>query len=211
MDEEPSPPSATSRVGSVGIGKSGLTVMMDRELERRQRQATLDEARERLDGIDAERTPMARPATLQRTDSETTDNQRSGEATPKAHRGSIATETVHGSRRDSVAISELSESDPNNSSALRRFLEGHIDEEDRSAVDERTALLANGDGGDGKKKPGMFSQLGEKVREVKQAAAKLTPADVMEACVKEPVKTLPSVILGCLLNVLDGVSYGMIL
>jgi hypothetical protein len=30
-------------------------------------------------------------------------------------------------------------------------------------------------------------------------------------CIKEPLETLPAVMLGLLLNVLDGVSYGMIL
>jgi SulP family sulfate permease len=38
---------------------------------------------------------------------------------------------------------------------------------------------------------------------------KVTARDVVRECVQEPIKTIPSVILGLLLNVLDGVSYGM--
>jgi len=169
--------------------------MMEREHERRKQEAE-----------DVERTPVVKPATLARTDSSLTDSQASGEVTPKQHRGSLAAETVMDPRLSDTA-SEASE--PNNSSALRRFLEGGVDEEERPAADESTALL--GEGGLRKRRPGAFSQLGEKVREVKQRAAKVTPKDVVKACVTEPVKTLPSVILGCLLNVLDGVSYGMIL
>lgn len=206
LEEDISPPGLSpSKAGSVGVGRSGLTVMMEREHERR-RQATLDEARDVFQDDDAARTPMAPPAKLARTDSDLTDSQKSGDVTPKAHRASIAAETVMEPRL-SDTTSETS--DPNNSSALRRYLEGGVDEEAGAAVDERSALL--GREGLRRRRPGVFSQLGEKVKDVKQRATKVTPGDVVDACIKAPIATLPSVILGCLLNVLDGVSYGMIL
>ena len=45
----------------------------------------------------------------------------------------------------------------------------------------------------------------------RKRARKVTLKDAVRVCVQDPVKTLPPVILGVLLNVLDGVSYGMIL
>jgi SulP family sulfate permease len=49
------------------------------------------------------------------------------------------------------------------------------------------------------------------MRDARQRVVKTTPKQAVTACVVEPVKLLPAVILGSLLNVLDGVSYGMIL
>jgi SulP family sulfate permease len=48
------------------------------------------------------------------------------------------------------------------------------------------------------------------VRSGRDSLSKLTWTDVLEAG-KEPVRCLPAVILGLLLNVLDGVSYGLII
>ena len=70
---------------------------------------------------------------------------------------------------------------------------------------ERTPLMA--DYGS----RGSRSRAWETYRSFQQRATKITPRDVVRECVEEPLKTLPSVILGVLLNVLDGVSYGMIL
>jgi SulP family sulfate permease len=93
--------------------------------------------------------------------------------------------------------------DPNSHSALRRYLASEVAREDVERAHERTPLLGGGrDAGQG-----ILSKFGE----VKRRMKKVTPKDVARACVVEPVKTLPSVILGLLLNVLDGVSYGMIL
>ncbi|ORX36861.1 hypothetical protein BD324DRAFT_474466 [Kockovaella imperatae] len=54
-------------------------------------------------------------------------------------------------------------------------------------------------------------RLGRTRWELNQRVRKMTWKGVLSACVADPLKTLPSVILGMLLNVLDGVSYGMIL
>ncbi|KAG5359863.1 hypothetical protein CJU90_5706 [Yarrowia sp. C11] len=48
---------------------------------------------------------------------------------------------------------------------------------------------------------GVFKRLEEKV----------ASADLVDECVKKPISYLPSVVLGTLLNILDGLSYGMIL
>jgi len=90
------------------------------------------------------------------------------------------------------------EEGPNSSSALRRYLAAEVDREDTS---ERTPLLGYG------KKAG----LSENIRGWRQWVGKLTVREIVRGCVEEPIKTIPATVLGLLLNVLDGVSYGMIL
>ncbi len=51
------------------------------------------------------------------------------------------------------------------------------------------------------------TDLFETLNSIKKASAK----DVIDAVVMQPLHAIPAVILGLLLNVLDGVSYGMIL
>lgn len=186
---------------------------MEREHERK-RQANLDDVRERLDkdseegqdpDLDPDRTPMARVASLARTDSDLTSGE--GEMTPKNHRGSLAAETIMDTRLSDTA-SEVPEAEANNSSALRRYLEGQMDDIDQADINERTTLLP---GRPSKKGPGVFTRATQSIRDIRQRAGEVTPREMVKACIEEPVKTLPSVILGCLLNVLDGVSYGMIL
>jgi SulP family sulfate permease len=89
------------------------------------------------------------------------------------------------------------------SSALRRYLSEGRDVE---RADESTPLL-DGTGLD-TRKPGKG--VSGTVREWRQRAGKITGRDIAQGAF-EPVKLLPATILGLLLNVLDGVSYGMIL
>jgi SulP family sulfate permease len=107
-------------------------------------------------------------------------------------------------------------------SSLRRYLAAAVAAEDESGVTERTGLLSRPSGqvwygqdepgqGDAKQGNGFFGRLSEQMRDARQRVVKTTPKQAVTACVVEPVKLLPAVILGSLLNVLDGVSYGMIL
>ncbi|KAG5363101.1 hypothetical protein CJU89_2259 [Yarrowia sp. B02] len=51
---------------------------------------------------------------------------------------------------------------------------------------------------------GIYKRVEEKIKNT-------SSADVLDECVKKPISYLPSVVLGTLLNILDGLSYGMIL
>lgn len=133
------------------------------------------------------------------------DEEESGERTPMPRRSSLVDDilevpTTEGNARISHAGS---------SSSLRRFLANEVNEEELGqAPDERSLLL--GDGPERKKR----SWAGEALSNIegwKNNLLKVTPKDVVEGIILEPIRTLPSVILGLLLNVLDGVSYGMIL
>lgn len=89
------------------------------------------------------------------------------------------------------------------SSALRRYL---ADGADLERADEATPLLSSGHKGGASSGKGLVAT----VSDWKQQAGKLTMSDVARGAF-EPVTLLPATILGLLLNVLDGVSYGMIL
>ncbi len=95
------------------------------------------------------------------------------------------------------------EDERNSSSALRTFLAGEVIRED--VASERTPLLP---ASEEERKPHWLAQ---KSNGLMKSMRKITAADVVRECVQEPIKALPAVILGLLLNVLDGVSYGMIL
>lgn len=56
-----------------------------------------------------------------------------------------------------------------------------------------------------------FHSARENVHSAYLSLRKATWRDVGQQVFVEPVKLLPATILGCLLNVLDGVSYGMIM
>lgn len=92
------------------------------------------------------------------------------------------------------------EDDRHASSALRRFLADGPDVEQAS---EGTPLL----GRQRVSRRGLGETLGDWTRR----AGKITGRDVVQGVIIEPVTLLPATILGLLLNVLDGVSYGMIL
>lgn len=56
-----------------------------------------------------------------------------------------------------------------------------------------------------------FGNARESIRAAVGSVRKATWKDVGQQVFVEPVKLLPATVLGCLLNVLDGVSYGMIM
>ena len=86
-----------------------------------------------------------------------------------------------------------------------------------ATVTEDTPLLgtelANGHSGSGASSPrGRRGRaLKDAGSELKQRLKKLSWKEMLVACFLDPVTLLPCVILGMLLNILDGVSYGMIL
>jgi SulP family sulfate permease len=94
---------------------------------------------------------------------------------------------------------QFAEDEENASSALRRFLsDGDVEQ-----AGEATALLG---------RPRVAKKgLGETMGDWKRRAGKITGRDVVQGVIVEPITLLPATILGLLLNVLDGVSYGMIL
>jgi SulP family sulfate permease len=106
-----------------------------------------------------------------------------------------------------LAGNESDESEEYDSSALRRrYLAADLEREDvERAAAETTALLG------GERRVRWSERLRQDLRYVGHRASKVTARDIARECIVEPVKTVPSVTLGVLLNVLDGVSYGMIL
>ena len=111
-----------------------------------------------------------------------------------------------------ILIEPTAEQEADTASKLRHYL---INNTNGGQVDEQTPLL----GSDSVKPTRDSNWDNAKSRnivkranwELKRRMKKLTWTEVASACLLDPVKTLPSVILGMLLNVLDGVSYGMIL
>ena len=102
-------------------------------------------------------------------------------------------------------VSEIYENDPVPSTALQRYFSPEDERRDLEPAAETTPLLA------GWSTKASMHRLKSSMSDFKRSAGKVTARDIFRSCVSEPVKTLPSVILGTLLNVLDGVSYGMIL
>jgi SulP family sulfate permease len=85
-------------------------------------------------------------------------------------------------------------------SALRRYLSDGPDLEQAS---EGTPLLG--------RPKAAAKGLGATMSDFTRKAGKITARDVVHGVIVEPITLLPATILGLLLNVLDGVSYGMIL
>lgn len=136
-----------------------------------------------------DKTPMPRPARL--ASSITSESE--GEATPTG-------------RTVPLAENMSDEGRENDSSALRRFLAVEVEREDvELGPAETTPLLG------GQRTSRWVDRARQDLRYARRRASKITAQDVARECIVEPIKTIPSVILGLLLNVLDGVSYGMIL
>lgn len=133
--------------------------------------------------------PVFKPATL----------------TPVGISRSDARRTSHGSshihERSSylAEVEEVDEEDMGGSSELRQYLAQGV------SPTERTPLLSRHD------KHGWNAQRSFNLSAARSRLEKITPGDVVDACVYQPLRAVPAVILGLLLNVLDGVSYGMIL
>lgn len=181
---------------SVGhVGPSGLSVMLERDEERKRQasQLNLKEAAEPTveDGEeDTEDTPVPRHVRLASmgNQSESTD-----QATTIIKHDSLADE-VEGE------VNYEDDDEHNASSALRRYLS---DGGDLERADEETPLLS---------RPKLAAKgVGETLGDWKRRASKITGRDVVQGVIVEPIALLPATILGLLLNVLDGVSYGMIL
>lgn len=138
----------------------------------------------------------------------------SGDTTPQAEPASLNDDSVAGSRISRLdgraailaEVEEVEEEDMGGSSELRQYLA----REAASYVPHETTPLL-GSAAPPKKPSSWKDRTAVDIAAAKNSLSKLTPADVFKACVVEPVEALPAVILGVLLNVLDGVSYGMIL
>jgi hypothetical protein len=159
----------------------------DEERKRQESKVNLVQAGEE----DIEDTPVPRHARLQSMghQSEGADNE---EAII------IKQDFVNGEEEQQADMQE--EEDRNASSALRRFLSDGPDVEQAS---EGTPLLS--------RQRVARKGLGETLGDWTRRAGKITGRDVVQGVIVEPITLLPATILGLLLNVLDGVSYGMIL
>ncbi|ADV20089.1 vacuolar protein [Cryptococcus gattii E566] len=173
--------------------KSGLSMMLERDKEdRRVRGLTEAVSLNSKDSIGS----VGKPAS---------DEEGLGERTPMPRRSSLVDDILQLPTTDGNARIPHAGS----SSSLRRHLANEVNEEELGqAPDERSLLLGNGR--ERKKRP-WAGQMLSNVGSWKNNLSKVTARDVAEGIILEPIRTLPSVILGLLLNVLDGVSYGMIL
>jgi hypothetical protein len=160
-----------------------------------------DEERKRQSAIDLAQVASESP---EEEDIEDTPVPRHARLSSMGHQSEIAESEGTVVKHDFIDNSERGtdgdEDDRHASSALRRFLS---DGGDIEHAGEGTPLLgrprtaANG--------------LGATLGDWKRRAGKLTGRDLVQGVIVEPVTLLPATILGLLLNVLDGVSYGMIL
>lgn len=178
--------------------------MIERDEERRRQQSQLDLVKAGEHSVsassssserDGDTTPIPRHARLQ---SSSHQSETTAQPSPELSKDSLPDITA-----EATIIGMGDEEDAHASSALRRFLAEGSDPE---RADESTPLLGLGGGGSPKKGQGIAATLGD----WKRRAGKLTSRDIAQGAF-EPVKLLPATVLGLLLNVLDGVSYGMIL
>jgi SulP family sulfate permease len=187
-DEIPSPRTVPASLGHGG--PSALSVMMDKERSGSTESLVPPVRYSGSNGSGGSKTP-SQPVPI-RLHSDSSGEDLSGEATPTG--------------RPAVLRQGSEDEDEHSSSALRTFLSGEVEREDAEAASEVTPLLGTvGNRG------GWTDRAKEKVSSLRSRAGKFTTQDVVRECVQEPAKAVPAVILGLLLNVLDGVSYGMIL
>jgi hypothetical protein len=165
--------------------------MLERD-EERKRQSAIDLAQAASESPeeeeDIEDTPVPRHARLQ----------------SMGHQSEIAESEATVVKHDFADNSDRGidgeDDDRHASSALRRFL---ADGGDVEQAGEGTPLLG--------RPRAAANGLGATLGDWKRRAGKITGRDVVQGVIIEPVTLLPATILGLLLNVLDGVSYGMIL
>jgi SulP family sulfate permease len=163
--------------------------MLERD-EERKRQASQLNLPDAFTEEDNEETPVPRHARLSSMGNQSESTE---QPTPIIKHDSLA------QNAEGEVIND-EDDDHNASSALRRYLS---DGEDLERADEGTPLLA---------RPKMAAKgLGAALGDWKRRASKITGRDVVQGAIVEPITLLPATILGLLLNVLDGVSYGMIL
>lgn len=136
------------------------------------------------------------------------DSEGSGETTPHARPVELSPEidpreAALDYRASQLAeVEELNEEieDMGNSSEFRQYLEA----EAARPPNENTPLLAD-------RKQGWRARTAVDFQVARNRFFKITLTEAVRLCITEPIHCLPAVILGVLLNVLDGVSYGMIL
>ena len=207
--------------GSSTPGISGLSMMMEREKARSalsgnspikevtelEEEATPKPSRHQSElgsEADSSRTELAPSSTT--TDAlvpenleGTLDSDGTGESTPEFD-----------APNGPILIEPTAEEEAETSSKLRHYLASTA-----SHTDEETPLLEPDSAKTTRSPDGKRVESRNIVKranwELRRRMKKLTWMDVASACLLDPLKTLPSVILGMLLNVLDGVSYGMIL
>ncbi|OCF60397.1 vacuolar protein [Kwoniella mangroviensis CBS 10435] len=206
IGQKTSPSSDESNVNGTGVSpyagqRSGLSMMLERAKEA---ESTSNSASTSTSAGDMSRRPPSAAAS---------DNEAEGERTPVPSRKpliEVDSEVVSISSSNSRPSSKHA-----SASSLRRYLADEVAREDveraNANADENTPLLANGNGSEGKKKRSWASRSLSDVKTWKNSLSKVSPKDVAKGIIVEPIKTIPSVVLGLLLNVLDGVSYGMIL
>jgi SulP family sulfate permease len=191
-DEGGFSPGKSFVAGSAGhVGRSGLSVMFERE---RVSKAAGLAASPIAGSPNLDATPKMPKHSISSDSLSFIDD----EPTPLARKTSLLEEGA-----ESDTGEDEHSDDPNSSSALRRYFTSESARDDVERATERTSLLQ----GHTEERKGFLSRI----EEAKRRAKKITPRDVVRSCVEEPIKNVPSVILGLLLNVLDGVSYGMIL
>ena len=191
-------PSKGGLPGSGGnAGRSTLSVMLEREDEKRRqaevRHPTVQSAIPEVEEDSASPQPDA--GRLDSTSSSSSEVEGSGDGTPVARRGSL------------VGCSKQSEEEVSPSSSMHQSLPAEDRRDDLEVASERTPLLTSPTG----RATGVRNRAQLHLRYIRQRVSKITARDMARNVLLEPVKTLPCVILGVLLNVLDGVSYGMIL
>ncbi|EIW70854.1 hypothetical protein TREMEDRAFT_71395 [Tremella mesenterica DSM 1558] len=179
-----SPLSTSPRMPGTRVARSGLSVMLAREDRRR--------------AADASRSPPIQPITSPMPES----------IMPILGSPTSVSSQLDKGQRESPPrtpvkgfVAEIAEESDEESldSGLRRILAEQVMGND--GMDERTPLLGIS-GGSGRGR--LWDAFGRRV-------TKVSGKELLKEAIVEPVKALPSVILGTLLNVLDGVSYGMIL
>ncbi|KLT44231.1 hypothetical protein CC85DRAFT_283747 [Cutaneotrichosporon oleaginosum] len=142
----------------------------------------------------------------------------SGETTPHAAPSSLADEhTTADSTNIPTAISKDRARSHSSHIHPRVSLEGVQEvDEDAMADSELRRILARGEPPSERtpllgKKDNWAQRTATDLRAARSSLSKYSPKELATIAVREPVKALPAVVLGLLLNVLDGVSYGMIL
>jgi len=183
--------------GSMGnVGRSALSMMMDLEGEKQRGQEPRDEESAIHTTIpEADETSPVPTSGEDRPESSYSSENDSGEAIP------VPRERFLADHDGDIGGEHVDSSWPSEARFVPQSPQGEIE---RST--EQTPLLRARTS----RKPKSID-MRSRWKALKQGARKITAGDVVRRLVEDPIMTLPSVILGALLNVLDGVSYGMIL
>ena len=189
-------------------GLSGLSLMMELEKARSVRGTPVLEAKELQD----ESTPKpSRPMSAESLpvflEASTSPSGLTDGGVHSDEAGPVDNETRNDATSPAILIEPTREDEEHASKILHQYLS--IPEADEGEEDSETSPLL----GEPSHRPrwAVTRRVTDLRGETSRKWSKLTWRDIASACIADPIKTLPSVILGMLLNVLDGVSYGMIL